>query len=1397
LRTPIESGCYTHLTFTHRFINGTTLDEVVLYKNGRVAASGLNVTGGASNALALNNTTLVGRALTIGGGDNANAGTNNYGGTCGWNHLVSGAYVFRRVLSEGEILDLHNGQTLQPLVDNIKAPIKVELTDDKLLAYYAFRNIGWPDASKYHRPLVCATDEGLSTSYVPVPGPFKGGAMLQNGSNVSRSLVATSGLIYDMLNARSWTIGMVAGPTNGLGRPSNMMFSMGSVSATTSVSAPAAITTSTFGMAFTEFGAANRLRFSAYPLGDITASVFNMDTATSGFYRGVSHHYAVAYDDSTKGLAVYVDGHLQGSGTLAHSLTDQLVRLAGSGYPLMFANGISDAILDSTTHGVLAAGGQDMFLGPIMVMGRAMLPEEIMYVAQSGIDTTSTWRTLYDPRLVGYWPCSDFKLDDVVVEDRARVWDTFPGNLIRGDTTAKWSAWYTLNQRTNQFGTRTTPPELASYGVLGISSGVFGVHGLSPGTSNVTDAASARSSIANLSLRYKPVNCESTTTPQNVLGDFVLAFEVTPSGTIPSTQLGLTGDNAKFEFNSTLSLYGNLGASITAGELRSFLTTIDAAQGSGVSLVFASRTGTFSAANYTGLVSGVLPYGVPSKVLFHSKMDAPYNVNGDAAGATPVTVTLWINGVAVARRRMTAATARIWTDETPDSATDDYLLEFGGEAGNDTITTTISRDGGLGDLYMREIFLMRGTFDKGEIEALAVSGIQSPTITGYTPTLPKTQVTVFDSALQGYWRFNGLDGGGSGTTDLSFKLNHLAPLSEQKNRAGTSTQSSRSFKFLPGPLKDSDLLVQCSGLTYGGADAGGAAITPPFAVSGVEFDSPQDGFSVGFFMSRRVSTTANTANPMLVYGVVNSNVVASTTTDFNRGWAILSDDNNDIKMVMSVGGGGYYDNASNASQSGQIVCGTFDADSIYEDNTRFNNYMFGHTKPARLDFWSHYCWTYDPTIKELKCYVNGQEVDRKATKFAVDPLNGGPPSGLNPIVPVNPAVRMITFLTHQNAGPWDFSSSNLTDEGSVITDVFYFSRALTEPEVRYISQNGIDGADGTIVSGVVGGYILGSELVSGIIGGYNRGQDTGSGIIGGYDFGAFDASGIIGGYVSGVIFFNDAVSGIVGGYIRALDTGSGILGGYIRGADQISGIIGGFVLGGLVANMQFDGGFTVQAFAAKDFDSQITLRKDTTADFDAKLVIFQAETGPLVDIIVPNATLGVASAPFNQYLVGAASGTQGKSIVQTRWTFGDLTPAVTVAQSGAGFFPVQHYYAGSGFFIAKFEAIDSNGIHGSATRIINAASGIDPVIVSLSGVPRSGNAALTVDFTMTVDILPPGVAINTSLLSFDDGQSTITFNPTHIYSEPGTYKPIWCVRDSRGVIWCDSLEAGNDFLKGI
>lgn len=1439
LRTPIESGRATHVAFSFRYLGGSS-NEVALYKDGRLEASGTT-----PFTFTLNDTTLFSKGFSIGGSDDGSASSNNYNGTSGWNHIMSGVYFFRRVLHEGEILDLHNHGGLQPAPDNRLRTIPVAITDTSILGYYPYRSIGVADASKNHRPLVTAQDEGTSTHFVVVPGPFRAGGVLQNGAG-SDLIVATSGLIFDMLNSRSWTISTFAGPTSNAGRSRNMIFSMGSVSTETSTAGPTAISAATFGMALTEVATSpivSRMRFSAYPLGDISASVFNIDTATSGFFHGVCNNYTVAYDDGTKGIAVYLNGFLQGSGILDFSLTDQLMKLAGSGFPLLFTNGVTNQLANNTGHGVHADGGTTMWFGPILIASRALLPEEARAIAQSGIDTTPLWRTSYDPRLMGYWPCSDYKLDDIAVEDRARVWDLFPGNLMRGDTFTKWNRVYDFSQsegagnvfgndgnaRINLYGDRTLPPELASYGVLGITSGIFAAHGLSQGDANTVNSAGLRSAIGNLSSRYKPVNEAASTFCQSILGEFIIGYEVTPSGTIPATAFGLTSDSNKFEFNSTLSLYGNLAGTGSDGEIRSFLTTVDAGEGSGVSLVFISRNGGFAVgANTTPLVSGTVPFGVPSKILFHSKFESPYDTNGTAAGNTPVTASLWINGIKVQSRTLTANVAKIWSDQQPNSTSDDLLLEFGGEAGNDSLTTQISRDGGLGQIFMREIFVMRGIFDTQEVQALATSGIQFPTIAGFTPTIVKTQVTKADSALQGYWRFNGFAGGGSGTTDLSVKGNHLTPIAEHLNNAGAGNDSTFFFHFLPGPLTNSDLGVQCSGLSYTNNVPSPVNAYPPFAVSGSAFNAPQNGFSVGFLMAKR-NTVQSTADTLLTYGILGSTLTTSTSNNLNRGWSIVTDISNNTKMVMSVGGNGYYENSSSSAQSGQIVCGVYDGTTIFQDLRRFDEYRWGNQKPARLDFWSHYCWTYDSTALELICYVNGNEVDRKAMKFDVNPYTGSL-SYLGPEVPANPAARMITFLQHQSTDPWDFGFVNINDHSAILTDVFYFSRSLTQQEVRYIAFNGIDDSQSTTASGTIGGFIYGQDTGSGIIGGYTRGQDTASGIIGGYTVGSTICSGMIGGYVSGIIFADgtiggfvqgkDTVSGIfggyitgstvssgmIGGYIRGLSTGSGIIGGYLVGTlnangsiggyiignDSCSGIIGGFIIGGLLNSLQFDGGFTVQAIAAKDFDSQLQIAQSTPSEFDAKVVVFQAESGPIVDIIVPPSTLNIASAPFNQYLVGSASGTQGKTIIQTRWTFGDLTPPVTVSQSGAGLFPVQHYYAGSGLYIAKFEAIDSNGIHGSATRIINAASGIDPVIISMSGVPRSGSTALTVDFTTDVNTAPNGVSVISSLVNFDDGQSTITFNPVHVYTEPGVYRPVWTVRDSRGFIWNDSLEAGGN-----
>ena len=1416
LSVPVESGRFTHIGFTFKYIEPGSANEIVLYKDGRVTASGTT-----SEDITIANTGLRGTSLHkpfgIGHSNETTQSATDYPRTSGWGNLVSGVYYFRRVLHEGEMQDLHDCGGLQPEEAFLKPTTEITIDDPLLLGYWPHCEPGFSDASRYHRPLSSKLDLGDATNSLVCPGPHGFGGGIVNATNLSAAFVANSGLCYDIASA-SFTIGGWFAPENSIEREDNMMMSWGSVTAQTDARFlplnAAAPLLNTMGLVVSVSGVTDEqiVMAEVYPLGDVSSVeniVLAADTSLE-YYDYGAMHVALAYDDQTNGVALYVNGAQQSSGTIPHSLSEQLTRISGSGFPLIFCNGITDQPADISTRGLHQAGGNDMWFGPMFAYGRALLPAELRAIATSGIDLDRVWRTPHDPRLMGYWAADDFKLGDVLVEDRARVWNELPGHLMRGDAFAKQERWYNRNDadasvfgplgtaRYNQFGVdRTLPAELASEGTLGITSGVYGVMGGSLGTANVGDAANARSSIGNLALRFKPTIEQRTLTSQNLLGEYIIAYEVTPSGDIPDTYLGTISNAIKQQFNSALHVHGNLGVGSSDGEVRSFLTTINAGVGtpaSGTSLVVAARDGTFSAANITPLVSGNVVYGVPNKVLIHGKFDDPYALQGVTAGTSPYTVSLWINGVHVQSRGLTVSTARMWSDQVPDAGTDDWLLTFGGEAFSDTFSTQLALDSGLGEIYMRNMFVMRGRFDTNEVATLAADGIQSVVLTGFTNQPVKTQVSLADSNLEAYYRFNGFAGGpafgvqGSGTTDLSFKSNHLLPFAEILSQRAVDTEAAHRLHMVPGPLEESDLGVRASGITYSSFQVSDTADdrVAPFMASGTGFDAPNNGFSVGFLYVKKDNVGSDgRTDTVVAYGPLGTNSTLEADVNLDRGWAIGMDSVGGMKMVISTGGNMYLDEDSAAAHSGQVACGAFGtAGGVFEDLRSFDQYKLGNARISHLDAWTHWCWTYDPVAFEVRCYMNGELIDIKGMKQETGEWSG-------PQVPANPAARYLTFLQHTN-GLWDFSTLSLSDFDSVITEFCYFSDALTPEEVRYIAQNGIDSAVTTGTSGVVGGYTHGLDTGSGIVGMYEQGQDATSGIIGGFLTGSMITSGIIGGYISGVTFGD----GMPGGFMMGGISASGLIGGYMFSADQTSGIVGGFMLGGFNGLVEFDGSYTVEVMTADDFDAQLHVLKTNSTDFDAKIVIFQDEIGPLIDIEIPSVEVSGLVPPFNQYFIGKASGQQGKTITQTRWNFGDLTPVVSVAESGAGRYPVQHNFTGSGYYIVKFEAIDSDGQHGSATRIVNAASGIEPVILSLSGVPRSGSAALTLDFTTTYDIIPSTTAVITSLLDFDDGQKTSLLNPTHVYTEPGVYRPIWCVRDSRGVIWCDSLEEGNDLLEG-
>lgn len=108
LETPLESGQFVHLTCSYRYIDGSD-NEVVLYKSGRVTASGTtsaDLVFGTDDSGSNFDDVKWAIGASVEDGD-TNPST-RYDLTTGWNHLVSGAYYFNRVLDEGEVLEMHD-----------------------------------------------------------------------------------------------------------------------------------------------------------------------------------------------------------------------------------------------------------------------------------------------------------------------------------------------------------------------------------------------------------------------------------------------------------------------------------------------------------------------------------------------------------------------------------------------------------------------------------------------------------------------------------------------------------------------------------------------------------------------------------------------------------------------------------------------------------------------------------------------------------------------------------------------------------------------------------------------------------------------------------------------------------------------------------------------------------------------------------------------------------------------------------------------------------------------------------------------------------------------------------------------------------------------------------------
>jgi PKD repeat protein len=158
---------------------------------------------------------------------------------------------------------------------------------------------------------------------------------------------------------------------------------------------------------------------------------------------------------------------------------------------------------------------------------------------------------------------------------------------------------------------------------------------------------------------------------------------------------------------------------------------------------------------------------------------------------------------------------------------------------------------------------------------------------------------------------------------------------------------------------------------------------------------------------------------------------------------------------------------------------------------------------------------------------------------------------------------------------------------------------------------------------------------------------------------------------------------------------------------------------------------------------------------------------------MPIASIGASAltgtAPMTVNFAGSASG--GTSPYTYSWSFGDGGTSTEQNPS--------HIYVKAGAFTAKFTVIDNVGkkAGGSATVSVAAASTATPT-ANFIAFPASGLAPHAVRFA---GMASGGSSPYAYRWDFGDGTTSTERNPSHTYTQPGTYTVILTITDGRSM----------------
>ncbi|MGD9275605.1 MAG: PKD domain-containing protein [Candidatus Pacearchaeota archaeon] len=193
------------------------------------------------------------------------------------------------------------------------------------------------------------------------------------------------------------------------------------------------------------------------------------------------------------------------------------------------------------------------------------------------------------------------------------------------------------------------------------------------------------------------------------------------------------------------------------------------------------------------------------------------------------------------------------------------------------------------------------------------------------------------------------------------------------------------------------------------------------------------------------------------------------------------------------------------------------------------------------------------------------------------------------------------------------------------------------------------------------------------------------------------------------------------------------------------------------------GDYTIRVYTSLDNEE-----KCLSYNFDLKtgdIHINEPDTNPEINSVSANPSSGVEPLTVSF----SCSASSGNGQLSYHWSFGDGESSDLQNPS--------HTYTNFGSYTAACTVRDSDNDEDSATVSINVIEDKKPTITTISATPDSGVVPLDVDFTCQAS---GGDGTLSYSWSFGDGESSDLQNPSHTYTNFGSYTAACTVEDSDG-----------------